>query len=76
MRGFYPHIDPYETEHVQVLALHTLYIEQSGTAWGIHKVWKGSKLHIIPEAAHAYNEPGIVNQIILAADKYARKMVG
>lgn len=40
------------------------------TAWDVHKAWAGSNLHIIPEAAHAYNEPGIVNQIILAADAY------
>ncbi|MFJ2987301.1 prolyl aminopeptidase [Collimonas sp. NPDC087041] len=41
------------------------------TAWELHKAWPEAELHIIEDAGHAYSEPGILNQLIRATDKFA-----
>ena len=40
-------------------------------AWTLHKAWPDSELHVIEGAGHAYNEPGILDQLIRATDRYA-----
>lgn len=40
-------------------------------AWDLHKVLPGAKLHIIPDAGHAYDEPGILNALIEATQEAA-----
>lgn len=40
-------------------------------AWDLHKAWPEAKLHIIEDAGHAYNEPGILDALIRATDGYA-----
>ncbi|GHD06879.1 prolyl aminopeptidase [Tianweitania populi] len=42
-------------------------------AWELHKAWPGSELHIIEGAGHAYSEPGILDQLIRATDRFAGK---
>jgi proline iminopeptidase len=42
-------------------------------AWELHKAWPGSELHIVEGAGHAYNEPGILDQLIRATDRFAGK---
>jgi proline iminopeptidase len=44
-------------------------------AWELHKAWPGSDLHIIEGAGHAYSEPGILDQLIRATDRFAGKSV-
>jgi proline iminopeptidase len=46
------------------------------TAWDVHKAWPGSKLHLIPDASHAFDEPGIVDAMVRAADAYAERVGG
>ncbi len=41
------------------------------TAWKLHKKWKESNLHIIPDAGHAVSEPGITDKLISATLKYS-----
>lgn len=43
------------------------------TAWEINDRWPSASLHIVPDACHAFNEPGIVDRIIRTADRYAEK---
>lgn len=45
------------------------------TAWELHKAWPGAQLHIIEGAGHAYSEPGILDQLIRATDRFAGKPV-
>jgi proline iminopeptidase len=41
------------------------------SAWDLHQAWPGSQLHLIDSAGHAYNEPGILDQLIAATDRFA-----
>lgn len=45
------------------------------TAWELHKAWPSAELHIIEGAGHAYSEPGILDQLIRATDRFAGKPV-
>jgi len=42
-------------------------------AWGLHKAWPGADFHLIEGAGHAYSEPGILDQLIRATDRFAGK---
>ena len=40
-------------------------------AWELHKVWPDAEFHLIEGAGHAYNEPGILDRLIRATDRFA-----
>jgi len=40
-------------------------------AWDLHKAWPEADFHLIEGAGHAYNEPGILDQLIRATDRFA-----
>ncbi len=40
-------------------------------AWELHKVWPEADLHIVEGAGHAFSEPGILDQLIRATDRFA-----
>ena len=40
------------------------------TAWDLHKAWPEASLRIVPDAGHAYNEPGILHELINATDRF------
>ena len=42
------------------------------TAWDLHRAWPSAEFHLIPDAGHAYNEPGILQQLLSATDRFAR----
>jgi proline iminopeptidase len=42
-------------------------------AWALHKAWSDAEFYLIEGAGHAYNEPGILDKLIYATDKYAGK---
>lgn len=42
-------------------------------AWALHKAWPKAEFHLIEGAGHAYSEPGILDQLIRATDRYAGK---
>ncbi|MER8430580.1 prolyl aminopeptidase [Mesorhizobium caraganae] len=42
-------------------------------AWALHKAWPKADFHLIEGAGHAYSEPGILDQLIRATDKFAEK---
>ena len=41
------------------------------SAWALKKVWNRADLHIIPDAGHSSLEPGIVDALVSATDRYA-----
>ncbi|PSJ43143.1 prolyl aminopeptidase [Allosphingosinicella deserti] len=41
------------------------------TAWDLHRAWPEAELHIIPDAGHSYNEPGILDRLVRATDQFA-----
>lgn len=42
------------------------------SAWDLHRAWPGSVLHIVDDAGHASNEPGIVHRLVEATDEFAK----
>lgn len=42
-------------------------------AWALHKAWPEADFHLIEGAGHAFSEPGILDQLIRATDRYAGK---
>lgn len=41
------------------------------TAWELHKAWPEAQFVIVDDAGHAFDEPGIMNQLIEATDRFA-----
>lgn len=41
------------------------------TAWDLHRAWPEAHLEMIPDAGHAASEPGIVDALIRATDRFA-----
>ena len=40
-------------------------------AWALKKVWPEVDLQIVPDGGHLYNEPGILDGLIRATDRFA-----
>ncbi|MFN7104650.1 MAG: prolyl aminopeptidase [Pseudorhizobium sp.] len=45
-------------------------------AWQLAKAWPKADFHLIEGAGHAYLEPGILDQLIRATDRFAGKAAG
>ncbi|WP_157220593.1 prolyl aminopeptidase [Flavisphingomonas formosensis] len=42
-------------------------------AYALHKAWPEADFHLIEGAGHAYSEPGILDRLVRATDRYAGK---
>ncbi|MDX3896226.1 prolyl aminopeptidase [Pusillimonas sp.] len=42
------------------------------TAWELHRAWPQAEFHVVDDAGHAFDEPGILAQLLAATDKFAR----
>ena len=42
-------------------------------AWELHKAWPQADFRLVEGAGHAFSEPGILDQLIRATDRYAGK---
>jgi proline iminopeptidase len=40
-------------------------------AWALHKCWPKAKLEIVPDGGHLFSEPGILDALIRATDRFA-----
>jgi proline iminopeptidase len=40
------------------------------TAWDLHKAWPEAELVIVPDSGHAMSEPGIVDALVGATEKF------
>jgi proline iminopeptidase len=43
------------------------------TAWDLHRAWPEAGFHIVDDAGHAFDEPGILHRLIEATDRFARR---
>ena len=41
------------------------------TAWDLHKAWPEAEFILVPDAGHAFDEPGILNALVEATDRFA-----
>lgn len=39
-------------------------------AWDLHRAWPEASLHIVPDAGHAFSEPGILHHLVEATDGF------
>jgi proline iminopeptidase len=39
-------------------------------AWALHRAWPASDLHVVPDAGHAFDEPGTLHHLIEATDRF------
>ncbi|MFJ3301646.1 prolyl aminopeptidase [Streptomyces sp. NPDC086549] len=44
-----------------------------GIVWRLHHAWPGSELVLVDEAGHDAGAPGVVEALVAATDKYARR---
>lgn len=42
-------------------------------AWQLHNVWPDAELNIVPDGGHLYNEPGVLDGLIRATDRFGRR---
>ena len=40
-------------------------------AWALHKAWPEAELNIVPDGGHLYSEPGVLDGLIRATDRFA-----
>jgi proline iminopeptidase len=43
-------------------------------AYQLHKAWPQADFHLIEGAGHAYDEPGILDALIKATDRFAQQV--
>ena len=41
------------------------------TAWDLHRAWPEARFVMVPDAGHAFDEPGILSALIDATDRFA-----
>lgn len=41
------------------------------TAWDLHRAWPNAEFHLVDDAGHAFNEPGILAELLAATDRLA-----
>ncbi|WP_233236386.1 prolyl aminopeptidase [Bordetella sp. LUAb4] len=41
------------------------------TAWDLHRAWPQADFHIVPDAGHAFDEPGILALLLQSLNRYA-----
>ncbi|WP_417251699.1 prolyl aminopeptidase [Castellaniella sp.] len=41
------------------------------SAWDLHRAWPQADFHLVPDAGHAFDEPGILKQLLAATDRFA-----
>ncbi|MBY8847523.1 prolyl aminopeptidase [Saccharothrix longispora] len=40
------------------------------SAWELHRAWPGSELVVVPDAGHAFDEPGTLRALLAATDRF------
>ncbi len=40
------------------------------TAWELHRRWPEAEFHVIPDAGHSASEPGIIDKLVAATDRF------
>lgn len=43
------------------------------TAWDLHQAWPQAEFHLVEDAGHAFDEPGILPRLIAATDKFSQQ---
>jgi proline iminopeptidase len=65
--------DAAKIRHIPGVIVHGRYdvITPMRNAWDLKRAWPEADLRIVPDAGHAMTEPGIVHEIVAAAEHFA-----
>jgi len=65
--------DAHLIRHIPGVMVHGRYdlATPMRTAWELHRAWPEALFHIVPDAGHAYDEPGTLHHLIEATDRFA-----
>ncbi|MGO4438588.1 prolyl aminopeptidase [Rhizobium sp. RAF56] len=68
--------DAYKLKDIPGVIIHGRYDMPcpATNAWALHKAWPKADFHLIEGAGHAFSEPGILDQLIRATDRFAGKV--
>ena len=66
----------HKISHIPGIIVHGRYdmICPSEQAFEVHALWQACQLHIVRDAGHAQQEPGIVDNLIKAAREFSVKL--
>jgi len=42
------------------------------SAWDLHRAWPQAEFYLVDDAGHAFDEPGILTELLAATDKFSR----
>ena len=45
------------------------------SAWELHRRWPEADFHVVPDAGHSAMEPGIVDRLVEATDRFRTLLV-
>ena len=64
--------DAYRLKDIPGVIVHGRYdvVTPARNAWDLHRAWPEADLRIVPDAGHAFNEPGILHELITATDAF------
>ncbi|MCP1335401.1 prolyl aminopeptidase [Futiania mangrovi] len=64
--------DAYRLKDIPGVIVHGRYdvVTPARNAWDLHRAWPEADLRIVPDAGHAFNEPGILHELITATDTF------
>jgi proline iminopeptidase len=76
-KGFFRHPDQLledlpRIRHIPAVMVQGRYdvVCPMATAWELHRRWPEAEFYVVPDAGHAASEPGIVDQLIRACDRF------
>jgi proline iminopeptidase len=66
--------DVYKIKQIPAVIVHGRYdvVCPVKNAWDLHRVWPEAQLEIIPDAGHAADEPGIVDALVRATERFSK----
>ena len=64
--------DAYRLKDIPGVIVHGRYdvVTPARNAWDLHRAWPEADLRFVPDAGHAFNEPGILHELITATDAF------
>lgn len=67
--------DVHRLHHIPAVIVHGRYDMPCPLhyAWRLHKAWPQAEFHLVEGAGHAFSEPGILDRLIRATDRFAGK---
>jgi proline iminopeptidase len=67
--------DAHRLRHIPAVIVHGRYdlCTPAYIAWDLHRAWPEAELHLIADAGHAFDEPGILDALITATDMFAAR---